>query len=1373
MAPREANNPFADQYLTIEYDATAMILPHDTGAAPANDNMDLDMNMGMDVPMDVDPDPPATVPVPVDAMANRNINATTLLTVDEQSVDDNSQPGNATGGAATATGTGTLLPPIEVLFQTPGHNQVQVQLGQGVPANLSGDNHGHVHASAMNARPRPAHPNNISNVESDIIQDIDPLAIDMSDPDEEDTWNSVNALLVNAAMASASENCVVTTGPTTPSPNRHRFLTAPSANRGLGLGDSARRRSTSDFQPANRGSIVTPVPGEISNSGSGMFGNLILPPHPSQRRRRNRHLSLGSVLDQDPSMDSGTEDELESEVLPGLDTTQDSSTASPDDLSSSPATPSHMADHHLLLDSPGSSPVVNSNANSGGVGLSFSSPARRMLRGETNLFHSSNNNVNIVVDEDTTSSGSSFTSPNADHHSSSFNMASTTSMPAMPSAPHRVTSSSSSMTRRSSVNSVSSGRSITWNAAFDSNSNLNFDNASEAASVMDSAASLGENASTQSPSPNPNSNQINLAFGPNTTVADLKYFAERGCIVPLLRALNSPRLKTLGTRMLADYAKMPHRRVAVASNRRILEFCCRTMLEMPSGENMGTDWPAREYAVETIRSLTATEDSDGFLMGCPGLLKALAIVARGGPFASYELVAAGNCQMTPNMGLVSGKARLHSCIAIMNLSCGKANKIEIASITEVLDAMRDVMMAKPDYFSPATSNPVANGSSSNATPKSVSEEARLKAATCIKNLSNADRNDAALLNAGGLIEALAHVAATTCAGQKGATNCTTNACLALMNLSISKANKHKVFKTEGVMDALMAVLERTSPLDGRRSNSNNEARIKACSALSNLAIGYENKIPMFNYPGFVGSILQVIETDSGEARTKACSILWSFAAEMKNQVPVVQRGDILPTLVRVAEEDSSTEARFKCVAALTLLAESLDNAMPLLESGALHPLMDILHDAGADPTQWKGQTASWCVGFLMNMSQSDEAAPYLREAGVVELLAPLLTLDHYQSLKAAMAVTFVCRYDEDDETYDLLRKTENVIPKIISLLHNTLGGKGGNGYKYGVFTLRSSVGCISSLASGPEFMKERIATKAVYESLLKVVNDFCVGGGNNGAIVGGGRDDTHSATLAIRALQALTEYLIPIPGSSALPFGPSMDTSLMTAMESFGACTHPAVLDKTRDLAKDGFHRIQSSLDLNSCPEDSDSASEGYGRRRINTHNIIENSIVASLVQGCCIGPSLHAGFEDGFFPSMIRTPARHEVAVDAGIVSNDENMSQSSSSTNSQGAVRTFLLIDSRTGRRFAVPTDPSGGRAFNDGRTWCYRRGRFSRPGEVPDPNYRWTEDLQAAYTSALDAQNVTTTPAASQSSLSSHNSPAPTQVSAQAGNFYLGNQ
>lgn len=420
-------------------------------------------------------------------------------------------------------------------------------------------------------------------------------------------------------------------------------------------------------------------------------------------------------------------------------------------------------------------------------------------------------------------------------------------------------------------------------------------------------------------------------------------------------------------------------------------------------------------------------------------------------------------------------------------------------------------------------------------------------------------------------------------------------------------------------------------------------------------------------------------------------------------------------LVQVAEEDGTTEARFKCVAALTLLAESLENAVPLLESGALAPLMDILHEAGSDPTQWKGQTASWCVGFLMNIAQSDEAVPTLREAGVVELLTPLLTLDHYQSLKAAMAVTFVCRYDEGDETYDLLRKTENVIPKIISLLHNTLSGRGGNGYKYGVFTLRSSVGCIAALASGPDFMKERIATGPVYESLLRVVSDFCVDDGTPGAIVGGGRDDALSATLAVRALQMLTGHLIPIVGSSSLPFGRSMENRLLKALVSFEECSHPDILDKTRELSADAKTRIKG----------------GQKSHRIQSSGCVgadvDMSDVAQLSNHCCGLDTIPNIGED-----FLQVLTYNNEDTNSHFVRRVSNIAEEDNAR-----VRTFLLADVQTGRRFAVPTDPSGGRVFNDNRAWCYRRGRFCLPGEEPDPNFQWNEALQQAYDAALAGQ------------------------------------
>ena len=849
-----------------------------------------------------------------------------------------------------------------------------------------------------------------------------------------------------------------------------------------------------------------------------------------------------------------------------------------------------------------------------------------------------------------------------------------------------------------------------------------------------------------------------LMFGTDTTISDLTYYAEKGCIVDVLESLTTPHLKTLGSRMLADYAKMPNRRVAVASNTRILEFVQSTALEIGSGCDASLDhvqqyncssWLGREYAVETIRSLTAAEENDRYLMNSPGLLEMLALITRGGPFfqhvhhegkltvspvppPSFEAsggIPGSRVTVDNTICVASDKARLHACIAIMNLSCGKSNKVEITGVPEILEGMRDVMLGRHFSTSPKTS------SSNPSLPKSVVDEARLKATTCIKNLSNADANDAALLGTTGLVETLGYVAEATCHPETGATTCTTHACLALMNLSISKANKNRVFRTPGVMDALMAVITRTAnkniDAEVNPKDPSFEARVKACSALSNLAIGYDNKIPMFNYPGFVESILTVIRTDRAEARTKACSILWSFAAEMKNQVPVVRRGDILPALVSVAKEDTKTEARFKCVAALTLLAESPENAVPLLQAGSLEPLMQVLQEAGPDPTQWRGQTASWCVGFLMNMAQCDDVVPALLQEGIVDLLAPLLSLDHYQSLKAAMAVTFVCQYETGDKTYNLLRQTENVIPKIVGLLHNTLSGRGGSGYKYGVFTLRSSVGCIASLAAGPDFMKERIATDPVFESLLRVVSDFCVDGGTPGAIVGGGRDDARSVVLAVRALSDLIGHLIPEPGCAAMPFGPVMDDKLIKALRSFELSTHPDIDNKTLNMAHSARIRVEGGKNMGtgSGSACSDSSPEDDMSNDIGGIGL---SLARRFLSPFPCGMNLHVPSDQG--NNNTATNALPQAAA-----KEEDAMSISDASTASTSSVRTFLLTDSRTGRRYVVPCDPFGGRHFNDNRVWCFRRGRWCNEGEEPDSNFQWSDELQVAYTAALSQQNI----------------------------------
>ena len=130
-------------------------------------------------------------------------------------------------------------------------------------------------------------------------------------------------------------------------------------------------------------------------------------------------------------------------------------------------------------------------------------------------------------------------------------------------------------------------------------------------------------------------------------------------------------------------------------------------------------------------------------------------------------------------------------------------------------------------------------------------------------------------------------------------------------------------------------------------------------------------------------------------------------------------------------------------------------------------------------------------------------------------------------------------------------------------------------------------------------------------------------------------------------------------------------------------------------MARDGLHCINKSLGLDQCAEDNDSGSEGFIPRTNVANNIIEYSIVASLVHDCCIGPSLH-GNDEGFFPSIIRRPTAQQAspAADASDVSDGNESAYSS--TGSQEGIGTFLLTDSRTGRLFAGPKDPGGGRIF-----------------------------------------------------------------------------
>jgi len=206
----------------------------------------------------------------------------------------------------------------------------------------------------------------------------------------------------------------------------------------------------------------------------------------------------------------------------------------------------------------------------------------------------------------------------------------------------------------------------------------------------------------------------------------------------------------------------------------------------------------------------------------------------------------------------------------------------------------------------------------------------------------------------------------------------------------------------------------------------------------------------------------------------------------------------------------------------------------------------------------------------MNICQSDEALLLLQEAGVVEMLVPLLAVNHYIGLKATMVVILCCRQDEGNECMDLIRREDHAMPKIVTLLQNTVSGRGGEGYKYGAFALRVCVGCVAALASTNDAIKARLASGPGFSCLLRVIHAFCVDGGIDGTIVGGGRDDPLSATLAMKAFHSLFVHL-----GSGLTFRESFEDQVLATLKALAKSSNPDVGESTKRLVTDVQVRIQ------------------------------------------------------------------------------------------------------------------------------------------------------------------------------------------------------
>jgi len=133
-----------------------------------------------------------------------------------------------------------------------------------------------------------------------------------------------------------------------------------------------------------------------------------------------------------------------------------------------------------------------------------------------------------------------------------------------------------------------------------------------------------------------------------------------------------------------------------------------------------------------------------------------------------------------------------------------------------------------------------------------------------------------------------------------------NACGALKVLTANPSNRRTLCWTVGVLTALSSVLEDTGVNglkavfpDSRTRSEYIEARKRAVSALVNLVIPRENRIPVFHSPGLMQSVSKVMIEDDNESR-QGCSALVAYLAKtQENRILTAQVPGLLHAMTTV------------------------------------------------------------------------------------------------------------------------------------------------------------------------------------------------------------------------------------------------------------------------------------------------------------------------------------------------------------------------------------------------------------------------------------------------------------------------------------------
>ena len=296
-----------------------------------------------------------------------------------------------------------------------------------------------------------------------------------------------------------------------------------------------------------------------------------------------------------------------------------------------------------------------------------------------------------------------------------------------------------------------------------------------------------------------------------------------------------------------------------------------------------------------------------------------------------------------------------------------------------------------------------------------------------------------------------------------------NACGALKVLTANASHRVNICWTLGVLPALVSVLEDCGPYkledtfpDVSIRREYFEARKRAVSALVNLAVPQDNKLPIFYCPRLVASLILVINQDDEEARRGCCAVLAHLSKSKENRLIMAQVPGLLDAVTGVIEPkecpsrsstskscDSDDSEQLDIFDKLS--KDNFDKKTPLEDETEEEDPAEVSARYDEDPNEFLHSSRQNVFALLSHLiKERDNAFVLARHSYLIDILVAITRLQESSSQDFGLKLlAHLSRHRSNSKI--LVFKMKEVVPAIVFATHS----ENDDSRKYACFALQN------------------------------------------------------------------------------------------------------------------------------------------------------------------------------------------------------------------------------------------------------------------------------------------------------------------------------